>query len=197
MSAVHRNDAERNALTLQWAGLVPWALRRLRHHAAVRRNWAECRGEGYLALLRAAAAWDETRGVMFSVFAASCIRNAILNEAVFCRRRPTLFGNLTRDEDDRPFDPADPDHEVPDLGLTEDLERLPAALAVLCPRDRQVLVMHYGLHGQDECPLREVGAALGVSKSRARQIKERAVGRMARVLNHLGRSAEGSPVRLA
>jgi RNA polymerase sigma factor (sigma-70 family) len=48
----------------------------------------------------------------------------------------------------------------------------------LHPKDRQVIVMRYGLDGNPEMTLAEIGKALGVTRERIRQIEARAMSRL-------------------
>ena len=52
------------------------------------------------------------------------------------------------------------------------------AMDVLSPRERQVLVMYYGLGGDEPMTLKQIGHAFGVSRERVRQLRERALGRL-------------------
>ena len=55
---------------------------------------------------------------------------------------------------------------------------LDRAMDVLSPRERQVLVMYYGLGGDEPMTLKQIGSAFGVSRERIRQLRERALGRL-------------------
>jgi len=51
-------------------------------------------------------------------------------------------------------------------------------LALLEERDREVLCLRFGLSGEEPMSLAEVGARLGISAERARQLERRALGRL-------------------
>lgn len=68
-----------------------------------------------------------------------------------------------------------PDAEVFELELGE---YLAAALAALSPRESRVLKLYYGIDGPEALTLEEVGAIMGVTRERARQIKERALQKL-------------------
>ena len=64
------------------------------------------------------------------------------------------------------------------------------ALAGLPPREREILCLRFGLEGEDELTLEEVGARFNVTRERIRQIEEQALRRMSRSL--AGARAPGS-----
>jgi RNA polymerase primary sigma factor len=63
-----------------------------------------------------------------------------------------------------------------------EVEELHALLAGLSDRERAVLAARYGFEG-DEQSLRQVGDRLGLSAERVRQIEQRALGKLAAVLD--------------
>ena len=67
------------------------------------------------------------------------------------------------------------DAAVMDKELARALER---ALATLQPREAAVLRQYFGLGGTSPRSLEEIGRGMGVTRERARQIKERALGRI-------------------
>ncbi len=84
------------------------------------------------------------------------------------------------------------DHSVPapgELVQREELAReVQRGLARLPEREREILRLRFGLDGEEEHTLEEVGAHLGVTRERIRQLEERA-------LHHLARSVTGGPLR--
>jgi RNA polymerase sigma factor (sigma-70 family) len=69
----------------------------------------------------------------------------------------------------------------PEVGLERRRlrDRLDARLATLPEREERVLRQYFGLDGAAPAALAEIGRTLGVSRERARQIKERALARLA------------------
>ena len=59
--------------------------------------------------------------------------------------------------------------------LSEEVER---ALASLAPRDARVLRLYFGLDGDREHTLEEIGQMLGVTRERVRQLRDRALKRL-------------------
>jgi len=67
--------------------------------------------------------------------------------------------------------------ERPDVTTATNLRKveLQEALARLNPRMRHVLALRFGLHNQDPKTLEEVGAGLGITRERVRQLESRAL----------------------
>ena len=57
-----------------------------------------------------------------------------------------------------------------------------ALLGALKPREREVIVRRFGLHGHQKATLEEIGADLGITRERVRQIQEESLKRMRRLL---------------
>jgi len=53
-----------------------------------------------------------------------------------------------------------------------------SALETLAPRSRYILALHYGMDGQSPHTYQQIGAELGVSRERVRQLKEEALERL-------------------
>lgn len=57
-------------------------------------------------------------------------------------------------------------------------EQVDAALRTLPPRDAKVLRLYFGLEGGHEHTLEEIGAMLGITRERVRQLRDRALRRL-------------------
>lgn len=73
--------------------------------------------------------------------------------------------------------PNDDDSDSPGLAasLSSQIER---ALGDLPPRDARILRLHFGLEGGREHTLEEIGAALGITRERVRQLRDRGLRRL-------------------
>ena len=83
----------------------------------------------------------------------------------------TVLGDLL------PSGQNEPDEDV-ELSLRESVLR--DAVQHLPEREREVVVLRYGLNGGEPRPLREIGRRLGITQERVRQIESRALDRLAR-----------------
>jgi len=70
---------------------------------------------------------------------------------------------------------SEPELAVEERMLSEQIER---ALDTLTPRDARVLRLYFGLEGGREHTLEEIGAMLGVTRERVRQLRDRALKRL-------------------
>jgi RNA polymerase primary sigma factor len=72
-------------------------------------------------------------------------------------------------------DQSNAEEEALDRFLTDEIE---AALATLPARDAKVLRLYFGLDGDREHTLEEIGGMLGVTRERVRQLRDRALKRL-------------------
>jgi RNA polymerase primary sigma factor len=72
-------------------------------------------------------------------------------------------------------DRGDTEDAAMDRFLTDEIEQ---ALATLAPRDAKVLRLYFGLDGDREHTLEEIGGMLGVTRERVRQLRDRALKRL-------------------
>lgn len=70
---------------------------------------------------------------------------------------------------------AAPDEDAMDEGLEGTVEE---AMKALRPREEMVIKMYFGFDGNEPMTLENIGARLGVTRERVRQIKEKALARL-------------------
>ncbi len=96
----------------------------------------------------------------------------------------SLDAPLTPGEDNKLLDylpdeqHATPDEQAFEKALTESVE---AALSSLKERESRILRLYFGLDGSEPMTLEEIGALLGITRERVRQIKEKALSRLRHV----------------
>jgi RNA polymerase primary sigma factor len=81
---------------------------------------------------------------------------------------------------------SDTSFETPDAGMISDSLKveIKRALAILTPREAEIIVLYFGLNGNAPLTLEELGERLELTRERVRQIKEKATRR----LKHASRS---------
>ena len=69
------------------------------------------------------------------------------------------------------------DEDRVDIGVEHRIlqERIEVALSEIRPRDARVLRLYYGLQGESEHTLEQIGQILGVTRERVRQLRDRAL----------------------
>jgi len=154
----------------------------IRRFGSQHRQWDDLRQEGVLGLVEAAKRFDPARGTRFSTYADWWVRNKV--DSFIRARVRSRVGSASFDDDDddlgigEPVDTFDPIGELEDYEAADVLAR--AAVRVLNDREREVLSRR-----ADGETLQVIGATLGLSKERIRQIEQRAVARARAALQPL------------
>jgi len=143
-------------------------------HAFIRRQgggdipYEEAVQAGRIGLWRAIQGYDATRGTTFSTYAWVAI----------CRHIHQAVVEQDRELGDGPGAVPVSDHAAaPETWVEQQavVEALSDLVARLPKRLRRVIVARYGLWGQRECLLKEIGAELGVCGERVRQLQQDAL----------------------
>ena len=141
---------------------------------------------GSIGLIKAVDSFKPETGVKFATYAAKCIQNEIL---MFFRSQKKLSAEVSIHETidvDRDGNPL----TYMDVIATEDnvaeeadariknaaVRRLVAT--VLDEREREVIVLRYGLSGKDPLTQREVAEKLGISRSYVSRIEKAALEKL-------------------
>ncbi|MFO0974438.1 MAG: sigma-70 family RNA polymerase sigma factor [Phycisphaerae bacterium] len=133
--------------------------------------------DGNLALMRAVDKFDVSRGFKFSTYASWAIMRH------FARSLPVELARERRFRTGQEQSMAAAGAAPVELHEANDQEKLRETLRrgldQLDARERAIIEHHFGLaDGRRGRPLEEIGRELGISKERARQLKERALVRL-------------------
>ncbi|MEM8945892.1 MAG: sigma-70 family RNA polymerase sigma factor [Planctomycetota bacterium] len=141
-------------------------------------NFFELVSDGNLSLLRAVEKFDYARGNKFSTYASWAIMKN------FARTIPSEYRQRDRfrTSHDELFDMTQENRANPTVEETiqqDRVSKINRVLERLDERERQIIVGRFGLdHSQEPRTLKEVGAQLGVTKERIRQIEARALNKL-------------------
>ena len=186
MTELH-DEASRDAL-------IEHNLRLVAH--IVRKYYSTYRGEeeflsiGTIGLIKAVDSFDVKNGARFATYAAKCIQNEILmylrsQKKVQCE--VSINETVDTDKDGNPltyYDIMGCDDTVAD-----DLDRKIKSEKVLSyirdqldGREKEILIMRYGLSGGNAITQREVAKRLGISRSYVSRIEKSAIDKIAKYI---------------
>ncbi|NQU76815.1 MAG: sigma-70 family RNA polymerase sigma factor [Planctomycetes bacterium] len=138
--------------------------------------------DGNISLMRAVEKFDYARGFKFSTYASWAIMKN------FARSVPRELHRLGRfqtgQEDTIDVAAGLASYDPNKVSVPEIRESINAVLAQLSPRERAILIGHYGLNNHGEsATLEELARAIGISKERVRQIEIHAIKKMREMLD--------------
>ena len=141
---------------------------------------------GTIGLIKAIATVDADKGRL-STYAARCVENELL---MYFRSRKKLAKEVSY------YEPIGTDKEGNEISLLdviesqersafelmttkEDTKKMYELLpSVLTEREREVLILRYGLYGGEEYTQREVAAKMGISRSYISRIEKNAIEKL-------------------
>lgn len=141
---------------------------------------------GSLGLIKAVDSFKPTFGTRFATYGAKCVQNEILMFFRSKRKRGieiSINDQIDVDKDGNPLTYLDiisvPENIESDLDLKVHIEKLRLLVdTVLLPREKEIIVLRYGLKGFQPRTQREVARHLGISRSYVSRIEKRALEKM-------------------
>lgn len=148
---------------------------------------------GTIGLIKAIDSFDSRNGARFATYAAKCLQNEILMH--FRSRKKlsyevSISETIDTDKDGAPLTYSDI-ISVDDT-IAEDLDRklqsrrvVEIVARILEPREREIIVLRYGLNGKKPITQRETAELLGISRSYVSRIEKAALDKIAKQLTRM------------
>ena len=163
----------------------------VRKYYGTAKNQEDLVSIGSIGLIKAVDTFNIQKGARFATYAAKCIQNEIL---MFFRSQKKLNTEISINETidvDRDGNPltyidviSSDDMVAEDLDRKMQTEKMMRMLnTALCERERQIIIMRYGLFGQNARTQRETADILGISRSYVSRIEKSALEKLHRAMN--------------
>ena len=139
---------------------------------------------GTIGLIKAIDTYDGSKGNRLVTYASRCIENELLmlfRKEKKSSREVSIYEPIGTDKEGNEISLMDIIHCEDEsifnlLFYTSNIKKLYEEIAGLPdPKEKQVLILRYGLYGGEELPQREVGKILGISSSYVSRIEKRAL----------------------
>ena len=148
---------------------------------------------GTIGLMKATATYDPDKGSKLATYAARCIENELL--MMFRAKKKTSrevslyepIGTDTEGNEISLLDVVESEQVdvVEEMDHIENLKKLGLLVdKCLTAREREIIYMRYGLAQEREMTQREVGMALGISRSYVSRIEKKALKKLRESFNH-------------
>lgn len=141
---------------------------------------------GTIGLIKAVGTFDYTKGTRFATYGSRCVENEILMHFRSLRKTSSevYFGEaLDTDKDGNTLSLADILADSSDIAEEVDVkinsERLYGYINdLLDDREKEIIILRYGLGGGAALTQREVAKKLGISRSYVSRIEKRAIEKL-------------------
>ncbi len=149
---------------------------------------------GTIGLIKAISTFQPTKGIRLATYAARCVENEILMH--FRSQRKSASDVSLSDLIETSGDGtalslmdviADETDLVEQVSTQEDVHLLKNYLTTLEPRERQVLILRYGLNNHPALPQREVARQCGISRSYVSRIEKKALEKLRKAFQQEGK----------
>ena len=142
---------------------------------------------GAIGLIKAVNTFDMNKSIRLATYAAKCIDNELLMLLRSDRRKSreiSIYEPVGKDKEGNEINLIEiigtsEDTVVEDYELRQDVKKLYSAVEKkLTDREREIIIMRYGLYGTQEITQREIAQKMNISRSYVSRIEKRALEKM-------------------
>lgn len=142
---------------------------------------------GTIGLIKSIDTFDANKGIRLATYASRCIDNELLmmlRSGKKQAREVYLYEPIGSDKEGNEINLLDviesTDEDIVDIfEIQENIKRLYTFLnSALNEREREIIVMRYGLSGEKEITQREIADKLGISRSYVSRIEKKALRKL-------------------
>ncbi len=147
---------------------------------------------GTIGLIKGINTFSKDKNIKLATYASRCIDNEILmylrkNKRI--KAEVSIDASLSFDGDGNELhleDVLGTDPDIVTKGIEEETERnlMINEVMRLRPRDRDIMILRYGLLGHDELTQKEVAEKLGISQSYISRIEKKVIKRLKMLVNY-------------
>lgn len=147
---------------------------------------------GTIGLIKGINTFSRSKNIKLATYASRCIDNEILmylrkNKRI--RTEVSIDASLSLDGEGNELhleDVLGTDADIVTRGIEEENDRNMMLNEVmhLKPRDRDIMILRYGLMGHDELTQKEVAEKLGISQSYISRIEKKVIKRLKMLVNY-------------
>ena len=147
---------------------------------------------GTIGLIKGINTFSKEKNIKLATYASRCIDNEILmylrkNKRI--KSEVSIDASLSFDVDGNELhleDVLGTDSDIVTKGIEEETERNLMINEVMRrrPRDRDIMILRYGLLGHDELTQKEVAEKLGISQSYISRIEKKVIKRLKMLVNY-------------
>jgi len=148
---------------------------------------------GTIGLIKGINTFSSQKNIKLATYASRCIDNEIL---MFLRKNKktksevSIDASLSLDNEGNELhleDVLGTDSDIVTRNIEEEAEKelMINEINKLKPRDKEIIVLRYGLLGQDELTQKEVAEKLGISQSYISRIEKKVIKRLKLIVNSI------------
>ncbi|MDD6797536.1 MAG: RNA polymerase sporulation sigma factor SigK [Clostridia bacterium] len=159
----------------------------VKKYASPERDIEDLLSVGTIGLIKAVNTFDMDKSIRLATYAAKCIDNELLMLLRTDKRRNremSIYEPIGKDKEGNETNlmeviGASEDTVVEDYELRQNVKKLYESIENrLTPREREIIILRYGLYGNEEVTQREIASRMNISRSYVSRIEKRALEKM-------------------